>query len=132
MPDWTSTVFPEYTLKLALQEYYVQTTTKQLRKLVVGKYDFFVIFRYAFFVFIGQLMQKILIDTKAKINGTSNCKIHLYSCHDNNIANALIFFGLLAPNYFPKYAACIVVEIHKINKKYVIKVCRYSAKYVHD
>ncbi|KAI4459596.1 acid phosphatase-related [Holotrichia oblita] len=113
LPDWSSSIFPERTQKFALQEYYIQTATKQLRKLIVG-----------------QLMHKILVDTKAKINGTSDYRIHLYSCHDNNIATALIFFGLLTPKHFPNYAACIVLEIHKINSKYVIKSLKVYQDYV--
>lgn len=69
-------------------------------------------------------MKKISNDTIAKINGKSDYKIHLYSCHDNNIATSLIFFGLLPLNHFAKYAACVILEVHKINSKHVIKVRR--------
>ncbi|KAK9680171.1 Histidine phosphatase superfamily (branch 2) [Popillia japonica] len=111
IPDWTSSVYPEITLQFTSDEYYIQTATKQLRKLVVGN-----------------LMLKILNDTKAKINSNSEYKIHLYSCHDYNLATALIFFGFSLTKYFPKYAACILMEIHKIKNKHVIKILYTPSK----
>ncbi|GJQ72928.1 hypothetical protein Trydic_g1571 [Trypoxylus dichotomus] len=104
LPDWTAPVFPNVLAELCSHEYKMQTATKELKRLVVGK-----------------LMEKILKDTKAKISGKSECKIHLYSAHDCSIAHFLIFFRVMY-RHFPSYASCAVLEIHLLNGKHVLKL----------
>ncbi|GJQ72927.1 hypothetical protein Trydic_g1570 [Trypoxylus dichotomus] len=111
LPDWTTPIYPEELSQLAFREYIAQTGTKQLKRLIVGN-----------------LMRKILTDTKAKINGSSSHKIHLYSGHDHNIATSLNFFNLLPVYHFPNYAACIILEVHNIDNKYVIKLLYRQSK----
>ncbi|GJQ72931.1 hypothetical protein Trydic_g1573 [Trypoxylus dichotomus] len=105
LPEWTNTIFPT-----ELTEYSLQTGSKQLKKILLGK-----------------LTAKILQQTKAKMNKTSECKIHLYSGHDNNIAHVLIFFGVMFP-HFPQYGAYLIIEVHRISHKYGIKLSYKESK----
>ncbi|GJQ72929.1 hypothetical protein Trydic_g1572, partial [Trypoxylus dichotomus] len=86
-----------------LQEYHMQTATKELRKIVFGK-----------------LFQKVLNDTKATVNTALDCKIHMYSGHDCNLAHILIFFQLMY-HHLPNYGSCVIIEVHKIGAEYGIK-----------
>ncbi|KRT80736.1 Phosphatase [Oryctes borbonicus] len=104
LPDWTAPVFPNKLIELAAHEYKLQTATKELKKLV-----------------FGNLVEKILNDTKAKISGKSECKIHLYSGHDCNVAHFLIHFGVMY-RHFPSYASCAVLEVHLLDGKHVLKL----------
>ncbi|KAJ8965928.1 hypothetical protein NQ314_003835 [Rhamnusium bicolor] len=74
----------------------------------------------------GYHLQKIIEDTKAKITGAlkpSKRKIFLYSCHESNIANFLTTLDVFEPQ-IPPYGCYILVEVHKIEGVYGIKVSR--------
>lgn len=72
----------------------------------------------------GNLLEKILNDIKAKIQNTSERKIHLYSAHDYNPAHILIFFNVMF-NHIPNYGACIIFEVYDFGIKHGIKVTIY-------
>ncbi|KAK9680166.1 Histidine phosphatase superfamily (branch 2) [Popillia japonica] len=104
LPEWTKAVFPDKMIELALLEYKMQTATKELMRFNIGR-----------------LVEKILKDTKAKIDKQSQCKIHVYSAHDFNVAHFLMYFGVMYP-HFPNYAACAILEVHQIDNKYGFKL----------
>ncbi|XP_022901850.2 venom acid phosphatase Acph-1-like [Onthophagus taurus] len=103
LPHWIPPVY-EQIKKVAMLEYTLQTKTDELKRLVAG-----------------EMFSKILKDSQSKINGESTYKIHLYSGHDCNVAHVLTVLGLMYP-HFPRYAACVLLEVHKIHNTYHLKV----------
>jgi len=71
-------------------------------------------------LFAGVLLNQIIDDMHAVINGTLDRKINLFSAHDMNIGlqhNLNIF------NYcVPRYTSSIVIELYEKHKKYFVKV----------
>ncbi|KAK9700562.1 hypothetical protein QE152_g31184 [Popillia japonica] len=112
LPDWTKSVFPDKITNVAVSDFYLHTATKELRKIV-----------------LGNLLEKILNDIKAKIQNTSERKIHLYSAHDYNPAHILIFFNVMF-NHIPNYGACIIFEVYDFGIKHGIKLKYKESKFV--
>ncbi|KAF5302428.1 hypothetical protein FQR65_LT08517 [Abscondita terminalis] len=106
LPEWTKPVWPENMTKAAVDEYYLAFSTPQMKRLSGGK-----------------LLKKIIDDTKAKIapNSTDERRIYIYSAHENNIAYQLMFVDAFYP-HVPPYGSYLVVEIHKINDVYGVKM----------
>lgn len=72
-------------------------------------------------------MKKIVSDTEHKINNTlipHQRKMFLYSGHENNIASMLDLFNLRNTCGVPPYGAQVLIELHKINETYGLKVRR--------
>uniref|UniRef100_A0A1I7TKZ6 Lysosomal acid phosphatase n=2 Tax=Caenorhabditis tropicalis TaxID=1561998 RepID=A0A1I7TKZ6_9PELO len=72
----------------------------------------------------GTLLEEILNRFKDKINGNlgENAKFYAYSAHDSTIAALLATFGIFYEIY-PKYATCLLVEMHKLqNETRIIRV----------
>lgn len=75
------------------------------------------------FGFIGDLLLKILNDTLRKLIGDSMKKFYLYSGHDVTLIQALATLGFdTIPGHVPDYGACLILEVHKIRKEYVLRV----------
>lgn len=75
---------------------------------------------------VGYLLQKILYDTKFKIENSGDIKkIVLYSGHDINIAYLLIALGVFDGN-FPPYSSYVLLEVHEIDGEYYFKVSIYA------
>ncbi|XP_063903025.1 venom acid phosphatase Acph-1-like [Zophobas morio] len=104
LPKWTSQIYPQPLQKLASETYLVITGTTKLKQIGAG-----------------YLLQKILKDTQAKIKKQENKKLYLYSGHEMNVAFILNTFGVFKP-HVPPYGSHILLEIHKINGEYGIKM----------
>lgn len=67
------------------------------------------------------MMKKILDDSQNRIKSATNSKIHIYSGHDFNIVQSLIFLGLMYKHH-PGYGACLVLELHEEDGSYFFEV----------
>lgn len=64
-----------------------------------------------------------MTDTQNKINGlTPESKLYIYSAHDYNLSLMLKIIGALNLSMEPTYASYLVIELHKINETYYLKV----------
>lgn len=106
LPSWTNAVWPDAITNLAIKEYFVSMATTDMRRMAAG-----------------YLLKKIVEDAKKKIGDGNPLgrKIHLYSAHENNVAELLISLGVFKP-HVPNYGAYAVIELHKINDQYKIKI----------
>ncbi|XP_018579599.1 venom acid phosphatase Acph-1-like isoform X2 [Anoplophora glabripennis] len=106
LPAWTNAVWPDTIVNLAIKEYYVSMATTDMRRMAAG-----------------YLLKKIVEDAKRKIVDGNRLgrKIHLYSAHENNVAELLISLGVFKP-HVPNYGAYAVIELHKISNQYKIKI----------
>ncbi|KAJ8951017.1 hypothetical protein NQ318_006402 [Aromia moschata] len=106
LPLWTDTVWPDAIVDLAIREYYVSMGTTEMRRMAVG-----------------YLLEKLVDDARSKILGKENAgrKMYLYSAHENNIAELLISLGVFEP-HIPTYGAYVIVEVHRINDVYGVKI----------
>nr|XP_022909496.1 venom acid phosphatase Acph-1-like [Onthophagus taurus] len=111
LPDWAKPLHTTKIREIATFDPEMQQDTKELKKLAVGK-----------------MIGKICEDTQKKIQDeTSKIKMHMYSGHDINLGNILQALGLRKP-HLPNYGACLVMEIHKLDGDYVLKVFYRSDK----
>lgn len=71
----------------------------------------------------GYFLRKILDDARLKIKSRFKLgrRIHLYSAHENNIAQLLIALGVFEP-HIPNYGAYVMLELHKINNVYGFQI----------
>lgn len=71
----------------------------------------------------GYFLRKVLDDAKNKMKSPFKLgrKMHLYSAHENNIAQLLIALGVFEP-HIPNYGAYVMLELHKINNVYGFKI----------
>ncbi|KAJ8952967.1 hypothetical protein NQ314_007443 [Rhamnusium bicolor] len=106
LPNWTTSVWPEALTSLAIRDYFVSMATADMRKMATGYF-----------------LNKIIDDTKTKILSSQKPgrKIHLYSAHENNIAELLISLGIFEP-HVPNYGAYVLLEIHRIDNIYGVKI----------
>lgn len=106
LPEWTETVWPETITSLAIKDYFVAMATAEMRKMATGYF-----------------LNKVLEDTKAKIFSSQQPgrKMHLYSAHENNIAELLMSLGVFEP-HVPNYGAYVILEIHHIDNVYGVKI----------
>ncbi|KAG5895628.1 hypothetical protein JTB14_017737 [Gonioctena quinquepunctata] len=106
LPAWTAAVWPETVINLSIEEYYVSMGNTNLRKMATGYF-----------------LHKVLEDAKRKTtNNQKLCrKIHLYSAHENNVAQLLIALGVFEP-HIPNYGAYAILELHKIRGIYGFKI----------
>lgn len=72
---------------------------------------------------VGYFLRKVLADAKAKIQSSLKLgrKIHLYSAHENNVAQLLIALDVFE-SHIPNYGAYVMLELHKINNVYGFKI----------
>lgn len=71
---------------------------------------------------LGPLLKKILDDSKNKMNDDSyKRKLYLYAGHDSTVANILQALKVWDPQ-IPKYNILALIELHKIDDDYKIKV----------
>ncbi|KAJ8931199.1 hypothetical protein NQ314_015922, partial [Rhamnusium bicolor] len=116
LPEWTNMVYP-------------QPLEDLINILLIKKSRFI---KSILMSVSGYHLQKIIEDTKAKITGAlkpSKRKIFLYSCHESNIANFLTTLDVFEPQ-IPPYGCYILVEVHKIEGVYGIKI--YYQDYIGD
>ncbi|ERL91264.1 venom acid phosphatase Acph-1-like [Dendroctonus ponderosae] len=107
LPEWTRPVWPHTITNLAIQDYFVSMHTHEMRQMATGYY-----------------LEKVIEDTKNKILSSKSPgrKMHLYSAHENNIAELLISLGVFEHPHVPNYGAWVSLEVHFINNIYGIKV----------
>ncbi|CAH0561440.1 unnamed protein product [Brassicogethes aeneus] len=108
LPDWLLKVWPRNITDVAIKEYYVATATTELKQMAAG-----------------YLLQKMINDTKTKINEDPNTqfkkKVYLYSAHESNVAHFLITLDIFKP-HIPTYGSYVTLEVHKINGVHGIKI----------
>lgn len=106
-------------------EFYRQTTaTVNLRKLMCGKYLVMYKIKIALSVILGSLLEKIVMDTTAKLyddKSGKNKKLVLYSAHEYNLAAMLHTLDVFIPEV-PPYASYIAFEVHNVSNVYTVKV----------
>ncbi|XP_050293014.1 venom acid phosphatase Acph-1-like [Anthonomus grandis grandis] len=108
LEEWTSAVYPEPLHSLAIDYYYLETNTTELRT-----------------IFSGYFMKKIISDTQNKINGESNYKhkkMFLYAAHETNIAGLLLSINAHKITEVPPYGSYVLMEVHKIDDVYGMKL----------
>nr|XP_023029732.1 uncharacterized protein LOC111517716 [Leptinotarsa decemlineata] len=107
LPAWTASIWPETVINMSIEEYYVSMGTSNLRKMAVGYF-----------------LHKVLEDAKRKMTTNRKLcrKIHLYSAHENNIAQLLIALGVFNEPHVPNYGAYAILELHKIRGIYGFKI----------
>ncbi|XP_017780699.1 PREDICTED: uncharacterized protein LOC108565647 [Nicrophorus vespilloides] len=74
---------------------------------------------------IGSLLKKINTDTMNKIDNTlkpKDRKMFMYSGHDINVIAYLGAIGAYKENLHINFSSCIMIEVHKIEDEYFIKV----------
>ncbi|KAJ8969838.1 hypothetical protein NQ317_018939, partial [Molorchus minor] len=105
LPRWTRAVWPDIIVNLAIKEYYVSMATPDMKKMAAG-----------------YLLRKIVENARDKITGkNAGRKVHLYSAHENNIAELLLSLGVFEP-HIPNYGAYAVIEVRRINNVYGIQI----------
>ncbi|GLV41157.1 uncharacterized protein CBL_04681 [Carabus blaptoides fortunei] len=107
LPHWTKKVYPEFLQTAAILQYQIMTHNDAMLR-VAG----------------GPFVKKVIADVRAKIEETlvpKDRKLFLYSGHEFNIANVLAALKIYKP-HIPPYASYIVVELHKINNDYGLKI----------
>lgn len=108
LPKWLEKIWPQNITEIAIREYGVATATTTLRQMASG-----------------YLLKKIIEDTRTKINEDPDTefkkKIYLYSAHESNVAHFLITLDLFKP-HIPNYGAYVILEVHKIDEVYGVKV----------
>lgn len=74
----------------------------------------------------GPLFREIMKRLNKKINGQldSREKLYAYSAHDTSVSAILSAFGI-TPDVFPLYASLVLIELHKIESEYIVKVSFY-------
>ncbi|XP_044254618.1 venom acid phosphatase Acph-1-like [Tribolium madens] len=105
LPEWTKSVWPKTIIDLSIEEYFASTATTELNRMASGYF-----------------LQKIITDTKKKIQTGNERKIYLYSAHENNIAELLILLGIFEPLHIPDYGSYLTFEVHRVGDKYGIKI----------
>ncbi|KAJ8951020.1 hypothetical protein NQ318_006405 [Aromia moschata] len=107
LPEWTKSVWPATITSLAVKDYFVSMATAEMRKMATGYF-----------------LNKVIEDTKRKIlsSQTPGRKIHLYSAHENNVAELLISLGVFDDPHVPNYGAYVVLEVHYIEAVYGVKI----------
>ncbi|XP_076251086.1 venom acid phosphatase Acph-1-like [Rhynchophorus ferrugineus] len=104
LENWTKSVFPEPFKKYIIDFYYIETSTKELRRIIAGYF-----------------LKKIIEDTQRKIDGTldpSGRKIFLYSGHETNLGTIIAALNLLDMQDVPGYGSHLLFEVHKIDDVY--------------
>ncbi|KAL1465170.1 hypothetical protein WDU94_004760 [Cyamophila willieti] len=96
LPDWTNRVFPDPLSKITAQSFVINGKTPQLQKLKGGF-----------------LLQKIIVDTTAKLLGKSQMKMFAYGGHDSTVSNLLLALDTWDLQ-IPEYNALVMIEIHQI------------------
>ncbi|CAG9762420.1 unnamed protein product [Ceutorhynchus assimilis] len=107
LPYWTKPIWPANITNLAIQDYFVSMYTSEMRQMASGYF-----------------LEKLIQDTKKKIlsGNFPERKMHLYSAHENNLAELLMSLNVFDKPHIPNYGAWISIEIHFINNIYGVKV----------
>lgn len=108
LPEWLKSVYPEPITSTAALTYHFRNIDENLRR-----------------INMGYLLQKMINDTKAKMEGVKSYKkkqMYLYSAHEITIGYFLDGLQLFE-THIPPYAAVVLLEIRK-NKsgEYFVKV----------
>lgn len=109
LPKWIKSIYPEPVHSTGALTYNYLNYDRQLRILNMG-----------------YLLQKMINDTKLKMNGDAfyeKQKMYLYSGHEITLGFFLDALKVLEPPHVPPYAGIILLEIWK-NKsdQYFVKV----------
>ncbi|XP_022919671.1 venom acid phosphatase Acph-1-like [Onthophagus taurus] len=104
LPAWTKSIWPNDIEEVAMKEFDVLVSNPTLKSLV-----------------IGNLFKKIIEDTQMKITGKSNRKIHIYSGHDFTVGLFLRVLDVFKSHH-PDFCAVVVLEVHKVNDEYGLKL----------
>ncbi|XP_017780701.1 PREDICTED: venom acid phosphatase Acph-1-like [Nicrophorus vespilloides] len=102
VPDWVKRIWPQ-PIKNASQQFWEDIINQQLKKSA------------------GSLLKKIHEDSQRKIDGSFKPKIVIYSGHDINIVSLMGAFKLFQKENI-RYGSYVIVELHKIENDYYIKI----------
>ncbi|XP_050310286.1 venom acid phosphatase Acph-1-like [Anthonomus grandis grandis] len=107
LDHWTKAVYPEPLRTYIVDFYFIETSTKELKRIL-----------------IGYILKKIISDTIKKIDGTLEPlerKMFLYSGHEVNVGTMLAALKYNLTEV-PPYGAHVTFEVHKIQGIYGIKM----------
>ncbi|XP_019767126.2 venom acid phosphatase Acph-1 isoform X1 [Dendroctonus ponderosae] len=116
LEEWTSSVYPEPLHSFVIDYYHIRTNTTELKKIISG-----------------YLIKQIIENTENQINGTltpNGRKMFIYSGHEANIATLLLSLQATKVVDVPPYGSFIIIETHKIDAVYGIKL--YYQDYKND
>uniref|UniRef100_A0A8D8WKM5 acid phosphatase n=1 Tax=Cacopsylla melanoneura TaxID=428564 RepID=A0A8D8WKM5_9HEMI len=107
LPEWVKPLYPA-----------------KIKALALTTYDYFVKTDFMKTIRSGPLISILLDDMALKLNKTMDpdYKIKLYSTTDITLMSLLKTLGVDEKEMEPEYGACIMIEMHKIQEKYFIKV----------
>ncbi|XP_076385518.1 venom acid phosphatase [Megachile rotundata] len=110
LPDWAYTVFPNGELwNGTVYAYDAACATTLLQRLSGGPYL--------------RDVTKIMLNVITGKPGNEK-KIHLYSGHESNIAAVMHCLQVYYP-HVPEYSSALILELHKIEYDYYVKVINY-------
>ncbi|KAK4880925.1 hypothetical protein RN001_004244 [Aquatica leii] len=95
LPKWAELIYPNILYGASLDFYEMMMTTTEMKRLNIGK-----------------ISNKILPPER---------KLFIYSGHDYNLTFLQIVLGAYT-KHRPTYGACLIIEVHQINKVYGIKI----------
>ncbi|KAK4880923.1 hypothetical protein RN001_004242 [Aquatica leii] len=107
LPKWTNIIYPNILYSANLDFFAMQMATTEMRRFNAGP-----------------LLEKIIKNTALKISNTiepPERKIFIYSGHDLNLIFLQTLLGVYT-SHRPSYGACLMIEVHQINKVYGIKI----------
>jgi len=70
----------------------------------------------------GPLLTEMITNMEKKVNNIEpNARLYVYSAHDSTLL-ALLSLLDLYDNVPPGYASCIIVELHQVNRQYLVQI----------
>ncbi|KAI4459537.1 acid phosphatase-related [Holotrichia oblita] len=107
LPSWSRSVFPSPMSNLSVLDWDYFAKTDQQKRFAGGV-----------------LLETIVDNTNKKINrrpGYTAKQIYIYSGHDSNMVPIMSILNIYPRKIMP-YGITIMFEIHRINKKFIVKV----------
>lgn len=114
LPKWTKKIYPHFLKMFAARSFHFITGNTKLKKAMAGYF-----------------LKEVIDNTHFKINSTSQTpKLFLYSGHEFNVGSILSTLNVFE-EHLPPYSAYILIELHKKDNLYGIKVstifsCNFS------
>ncbi|KAF5300269.1 hypothetical protein FQA39_LY11126 [Lamprigera yunnana] len=103
LPEWTKSVFPHFLKQGSIENFMLFNGNPELIQLAGGFH-----------------LKKIIIDMYNSLE-KSQPRMYLYSAHDMNVVSLLYALNVFFP-HLPPYAACVIIELHKINNIPFVKI----------
>lgn len=111
LPEWTKSVYPDKMTELANLSFIVNTYNKVLGRLKSGS-------------LIGEMVKHMTLKSKKMLH--PDRQLHVYSAHDETIANFLNTLSLFEP-HCPPYASTVIIELRLKSKEHVVTVMTLSS-----